>query len=92
MRGSSYCEPTVRCPNFRTVCCRLFCFVVVVVVFVLVSVFVLLCFLRFFFFLWAEVIYSFHYLPTLSFLDFFQILEQFVFVCFVLFCFVFLMG
>ena len=60
------------------------CFVVVVVV-VIVSVFVLLCFLCFF--LWAEVIYSFHYLPTLSFLDFFQILERFV-----LFCFVFLMG
>ena len=58
------------------------CFVVVVVV-VIVSVFVLLCFLCFF--LWAEVIYSFHYLPTLSFLGFFQILEQFVFVCFVLF-------
>ena len=39
-----------RCPNFRTVCCRLFCFVVVVVVvFVDVSVFVLFCFLCFFF-------------------------------------------
>ena len=48
---------------------------------------VLFCFVFFVFFLWAEVIYSFHYLPTLSFLDFFQILERFVFVCFVLFCF-----
>ena len=45
----------------------------------------LFCFVFFVFFLWAEVIYSFHYLPTLSFLDFFQILERFVFVCFVFF-------
>ena len=63
-------------------------FVVVCFVLLLLLLF-LFCFVFFVFFLWAEVIYSFHYLPTLSFLDFFQILERFVFV---LFCFVFLMG
>ena len=62
----------------------------VVVCFVLLLLFLLMflflfCFVFFVFFLWAEVIYSFHYLPTLSFLDFFQILERFVFVCFVFF-------
>ena len=62
----------------------------VVVCFVLLLLLLLFLFLFcfvFFFFFWAEVIYSFHYLPTLSFLDFFQILERFVFVCFFLFCF-----
>ena len=62
----------------------------VVVCFVLLLLLLLLlmflfCLVFFVFFLWAEVIYSFHYLPTLSFLDFFQILERFVFVCFVFF-------
>ena len=60
----------------------------VVVCFVLLLLLLLFLFLFcfvFFFFFWAEVIYSFHYLPTLSFLDFFQILERFVFVCFVFF-------
>ena len=62
------------------------CFVLLLLLFLLLFLF-LFCFVFFVFFLWAEVIYSFHYIPTLSFLDFFQILERFV-----LFCFVFLMG
>ena len=62
------------------------CFVLLLLLLSLLMFLFLFCFVFFvFFFLWAEVIYSFHYLPTLSFLDFFQILERFVFVCFVFF-------